>query len=402
MIMDNNGIIKKSKDARDKYAEAKKNEIEMLGQIDIEELVGAEAKPGEIAKVNSKYKGAIIPKGFTVSGISSEQEPDTGLVIYDIPEETDVDWTDEDTVRATYNQFVWVPVPNIDEMAVKQTEYTYGEKYPDGYYVGVLDHYSYDREGIEPTIITGSYEDTYISDNYTGIIYDTLSENYSDILGFSSVKEFGEYVVDSYQQMVNSVKKYGGFYVARYETSLVADAAQSKKEKMPMISDNWYDMYLKQDSTRSTNNPYYNNTNVTTNMVWGSQWDAMIRWMSKNPEALVHINLYSVNEKNEKKFMKFAKHDDFEIGILPYETGDTDNQDGYDDRVNNVYDLEGNLFEATQETIQKKVETKNEIKTESARIIRRRRSNSEDLSFVMEMRTIHKKTSRSFNNRSLL
>ena len=67
---------------------------------------------GKRVDENTEYedngKTAWIPKGFTVSGIQSEQKIDTGLVIYDIPQEEveNIDWTDLDSVRTTYNQFV--------------------------------------------------------------------------------------------------------------------------------------------------------------------------------------------------------------------------------------------------------------------------------------------------------
>ena len=67
-------------------------------------------KAGERATENSNYKGTVIPKGFTVSGISTEQSVDNGLVIYDIPEGTTPDWTNPDSVKTKYNQFVWIPV----------------------------------------------------------------------------------------------------------------------------------------------------------------------------------------------------------------------------------------------------------------------------------------------------
>ena len=67
-------------------------------------------KAGERATENSNYKGVTIPKGFTVSGINSEQSINKGLVIYDIPEGTTLDWTNPDSVKTKYNQFVWIPV----------------------------------------------------------------------------------------------------------------------------------------------------------------------------------------------------------------------------------------------------------------------------------------------------
>ncbi len=53
---------------------------------------------------------AWIPAGFVVSGIPEEEVIDDGLVIYDIPEGTTVDWTNPDSVKTQYNQFVWIPV----------------------------------------------------------------------------------------------------------------------------------------------------------------------------------------------------------------------------------------------------------------------------------------------------
>ena len=55
-------------------------------------------------------KTAIIPAGFTVSGIDSERTIDGGLVIYLIPEEElkDVKW--DGTEKTKYDQFVWIPV----------------------------------------------------------------------------------------------------------------------------------------------------------------------------------------------------------------------------------------------------------------------------------------------------
>ena len=92
---------------------------ELMGELDevekeIEEQQRQDNLPGTRVSENTKYirdgKTAWIPKGFTVSGIKSEQSIDNGLVIYDIPEGTTVDWTNPDSVKTKYNQFVWIPV----------------------------------------------------------------------------------------------------------------------------------------------------------------------------------------------------------------------------------------------------------------------------------------------------
>ena len=80
-------------------------------------------KAGERADADKKYKGVTIPAKFTVSGDSNEDEVEEGLVIYLIPEGTTVDWssaTAVETARKTYDQFVWVPVEAayVEESAI--------------------------------------------------------------------------------------------------------------------------------------------------------------------------------------------------------------------------------------------------------------------------------------------
>ena len=84
------------------------------------------AKPGirtdKTLEYESNGKIAWIPNGFTISGIESEQSIDGGLVIYDIPEGRTVNWTNPDSVRTQYNQFVWIPVEVNKTTEPKDTE----------------------------------------------------------------------------------------------------------------------------------------------------------------------------------------------------------------------------------------------------------------------------------------
>ena len=57
---------------------------------------------------------APIPTGFTASDISTEDEISEGLVIYQGTEKVSTD-TDAITTR---NQFVWIPVTNINSMVM--------------------------------------------------------------------------------------------------------------------------------------------------------------------------------------------------------------------------------------------------------------------------------------------
>ena len=126
--------------------------------------------------------------------------------------------------------------------------------------------------------------------------------------------------------MVNSTDKYNGFYIARYETSLNGDKAESKKGKTPMSEMTWYNMYYNQDSTRNSNNAYYSNTNVTTSMIWGAQYEAMLNWvLAGNEKSKLQATTYG-NKSNMQK-----------------PTGSYEN-----DKINNIYDLISNVSEFTQ------------------------------------------------------
>ena len=88
-------------------------------------------KPGEIVErtlknnyTDSTGAKATVPKGFTVSGVASEQTISGGLVIYDIPDSdisdtSKVNWNTDagkEAIRQNYNQWVWIPVPNPSDM----------------------------------------------------------------------------------------------------------------------------------------------------------------------------------------------------------------------------------------------------------------------------------------------
>lgn len=135
--------------------------------------------------------------------------------------------------------------------------------------------------------------------------------------------------------MIDSVITYEGFYVGRYETSLNASkVAQSKKgETSANASDpdtnKWYGLYARQK--------LYSTDSVQGSMIWGSQWDAMMKWMQGNG-----IDVTSTTPK------------DLSIGTTSRNTtrvtgGANDGQTVSKDKLSNIYDLLGNSLEWTLE-----------------------------------------------------
>ena len=131
--------------------------------------------------------------------------------------------------------------------------------------------------------------------------------------------------------MAKSVAKYKGFYVGRYEMS---KAGESKKGEISQGNDemNWYGLYAKAKDYG------LGKSNVTSEMIWGCQYDAMMNWMQGNgidvksatPTDTGRTGIgggtTSRNTNNERK------------------TGEESN-----DRLNNIFDLLGNRVEWTRE-----------------------------------------------------
>ena len=97
------------------YIIDKNGNVEIFNYIEKGKVVAKTIKNNYI---DSNGDTATIPKGFAVSGISSEQTIINGLVIYEIGNDVINDWeADEDNngyidVKEKYNQYVWIPVSN--------------------------------------------------------------------------------------------------------------------------------------------------------------------------------------------------------------------------------------------------------------------------------------------------
>ena len=133
---------------------------------------------------------------------------------------------------------------------------------------------------------------------------------------------------DEYNDMVKSVATYGGFYVGRYETSY-----DTEKDKVAVVAgvesataadadDNtktWYGLYQKQKDFAN------GNSYVTSTMIWGSQYDAMMNWMAKTRKT---VGTASSNYNQSQT---------------------TGNSSYSNDVINKIYDLYGCNYEWTLE-----------------------------------------------------
>lgn len=272
--------------------------------------------PNAQATADGEGKYFALPKGATYV----EGTVDTGVVI-----------------NIDDNEFVWVPVPeaifdnsNASELPLDSSAGTdRGNDYTPmaietstGNYSGIL--YDY-WKGVAylkyPT--ANNYQGTSqkntepdIVSKYDGGDKDTVPEK---------ITKGG--LQNDYNEMVTKVVQYGGFYVGRYEMGIQNGKIVSKNantiEGVVTADDgqdetkSWYGLY-------QAGKHFETDTKVTSSMVWGSQYDAMMNWMAKGGQP---VGTENNDKRNSTKV-----------------TGRSEK-----DVINNVYDLYGCHLEWTLE-----------------------------------------------------
>ena len=224
------------------------------------------------------------------------------------------------------NEFVWVPVDTLSNMAVPTSGTDANTNYR-----GVLYNWSTDATGNtaydwsadstsyrEPANLSSSYDSTSKNSSWTSTLYQ-----------------------EEYNKMVKSVSEYGGFYIGRYEMSINATSknAESKSGATSATSkdsdtNQWYGLYNKAKTYAQESNE---DKKVVSSMIWGSQYDAMLKWMKGNG-----IDVTSTTPT------------DLSIGATSKNTtrvtgGANSGQSVSKDKLSNFYDILGNSYEWTQE-----------------------------------------------------
>lgn len=242
-----------------------------------------------------KIDGVIIPKGFVYVGGTR----DTGLIISDNMDDREKGESWEVAKDLKGNQFVWIPVTNFEDF----------KRYP-----------GYSNGGI--TELYG-YTEPYITEQ------------------------------EEYNKMLESVKHYGGFYVARYEAGTTLT---SERGSMAGIEDevvikqgaivynyvgwsNSDDLNVQIGGAVELSRNLYNNPEkygVVSTLCYGVQWDAIMAWIDPKyvtSECDINNSFVANSVKNGNYYL-----------LEPAYSG-SDKAYG----VKNIYDLAGNLYEWTME-----------------------------------------------------
>ena len=139
--------------------------------------------------------------------------------------------------------------------------------------------------------------------------------------------------------MIESIRKYGGFYIGRYELS----EAGVQKNQPTLVETNWYNLYNACKDTK-----LQASEKVETRMIWGCQWDVTCNFIANKGDKKDIADSRTWGNYNDSE--GDAKVIVTENGTETKKYGSKQNT-GYSEywKANNIYDLAGNCYEWTQE-----------------------------------------------------
>ena len=146
-----------------------------------------------------------------------------------------------------------------------------------------------------------------------------------------SDEEFNEALSDELIKQIESVKKYGGFYISRYNISRnYYGKPQSVKDVMPWRNINFYD-------AKKIAATIEDNEAVKSHLTFGAEYDSVLEWFIKTEvKTLAEIAEDSTEWGNH-----------WNIENSPRDLVETGNREKW--CANNIYDFAGNVDEWTQE-----------------------------------------------------
>ncbi len=244
---------------------------------------------------------AWIPEGFAVGTSNTINTIENGLVITDKIDENH---------NSIGNEFVWVPVnrENFDTEFVRIEGYGSGEQ-------GLSPNYG-EADGNSET-----------------------GENTN-----SNVKET-ETTKTEVKEMYESVYNNEGFYIGRYETGIGTNSNAVIQKNVRVYNNIKWSANGMQETTGTTGgavevsrnfdtaNKY---TSVTSTLIYGVQWDTTMKWME------------NVQNLTGGKYIQDSTGMGWYSGNSPYSTGT--NLGEAKNRVKNIYDLAGNVYEWSMES----------------------------------------------------
>ena len=239
------------------------------------------------------------------------------------------------------NEWVWVPVDDATLASMYQTAEgttlagTTGvitNRYSKGNIIEGIDRGTPNSSDYrEPDILTDEdTDDTAVQAGFT-------AKEATETEGAkTALKVMAESLVQDYSDMIESIAKYKGFYIGRYELSTKTENGVTvgieQKYKASQTNKNWYKLYKYSKNIAGSEN-------MQTRMIWGCQWDVTCKWLKEHNYDINNSSAWG----NYKDSVSPANGGNYEQNNNK-NTGSNENW-----KANNIYDLAGNCKEWTQE-----------------------------------------------------
>lgn len=254
------------------------------------------------------------------------------------------------------NQYVWVPIDDISKLyGVDNNGKLWGKLYNFSS-SGRSNRNWTETNGIMSITNATNYREPDVISNNQYYDIDSYSYMHNNGLGQTRYEMLAQELQQKYLEIMESIKKYGGFYIGRYETGGLSSTAVINKMNTDIGSQNWYTMYKKCLTLKGNNN------NITTMMITGSLWDETLDWIvssgATNSEGttltyqLVGSNSTTFGNYYNATFNYIAKDAEMptatETKAISTSTRIPAGSAEYT-KTNNIYDMAGNVWEWTTE-----------------------------------------------------
>ena len=324
-----NGVFQRAQDAANTWRNAETNE--QLALQEGADLINSYLNGGN--QDDNPNSGATtvdtvpIPAGFYYVGGTKA----TGLVISDkkADENKYKDQTEVSADGLVGNQFVWIPVDNSSEENFSKVF-----QRQEGYYNGNKQSYLSSCGEANSTGVNSKVTETDTTKAEAIAMYDSVYQN-------------------------------GGFYVGRFEVGKDKDGAVVIKKGTtenpvnPYTNIKWSSNGSMQETTGTTGGAVEisrnfdtanNYTSVHSTLIYGVQWDAIMNFMDSNYITNATIgtpncdtNSFVRNSTGKGNYNEAANTNSWKRKVTICGSSDS-----Y--RVNNIYDLAGNVYEWTMES----------------------------------------------------
>lgn len=345
---------------RDYWDETKVTAVEDTNGVLVPVPIGyASSKIQKEVDGEWQYCERTVDTGFVIYEGSEEPEGkiqvSNNVIMWSTNEEAEINSPSTKRIQYARNQWVWIPV--YDSSAIYGVD-SNGRKWGKLYDFATITDNKPAKLNWTENSTTGVMSITSSTGNKEPDVLKTgdRDNGIGQYITEEERNELNKEMKNTYENIIASIEKYGGFYIGRYETGSVSGTARVVKGNSN-LSGEWYKLYQKSRYLNGMNN------NVSTTMIYGSLWDATLQWLvdsgNKTYNDLKATGTWGNSYNSSFKYINASggvstkpKQTYTSVSTLTYDyptiiTKSTIIPSGSSEytNANNIYDIAGNVIE---------------------------------------------------------